>query len=75
MFENGKDLIYGNTDFSTLFGGAAEDILNSMIDISSQAINKTGSSFLMGALLSGAGDAASETSAGQNLFGNMFGSK
>ena len=33
MFEGGKDLIYGNTDFGTLFGGAATGLLQTMIDL------------------------------------------
>lgn len=43
MFENGKDLLYGNTDFSTLFGGAASTVFSSMVALSSNAINKTSS--------------------------------
>ena len=45
MFEGGKDLLYGNTDISTLFGGAANNLFASMIDISllnATNLNSTG---------------------------------
>ena len=37
MYEGSKDLIYGNTDLETLFGGAATGLLQSMINIGDQA--------------------------------------
>ena len=53
MFDSGKDLLYGNTDFQTLFGGAATTIFGSMVNISSSAINKTKSGLLLGGFLGG----------------------
>lgn len=33
MFEGGKDLIYGNTDFQTILGGAATGIFQKVADV------------------------------------------
>jgi len=39
IFEGGKDLVLGNTQFATLVGGAATGLLSSVIDLGSNAID------------------------------------
>jgi hypothetical protein len=38
IFEGGKDLVLGNTQFATLVGGAATGLLSSMMDLGNNAI-------------------------------------
>ena len=33
LFESGKDILYGNTDLSQVFGGAATSLLTAMVDL------------------------------------------
>ena len=47
MFEGGKDLIYGNTDFGTLLGGAATGLFQTVLnmELPSNATTSTGWDF------------------------------
>lgn len=38
IFESGKDLVLGNTDFTTLLGGAATGVLSAVIDIGGNTV-------------------------------------
>lgn len=39
IFEGGKDLVLGNTDIATLFGGAATGVLSAVINLGDTAVN------------------------------------
>jgi len=39
IFEGGKDLVLGNTDIATLFGGAATGVLTAVINLGDTAVN------------------------------------
>jgi hypothetical protein len=44
MFESGKDILYGKTDLSTLFGGAATTLLDKMVQMGlNNTLNATSS--------------------------------
>lgn len=39
IFEGGKDLVLGNTDIATLFGGAATGVLTAVLNLGDTAVN------------------------------------
>lgn len=41
MYESGKDLLYGNTNLTTLIGGAATGLLNNVISLDNIIPNMT----------------------------------
>lgn len=47
VFEGGKDLVFGNTDIATLFGGAATGVLTAVINLGDSAVSTVTDSLSM----------------------------
>lgn len=47
VFEGGKDLVLGNTDIATLFGGAATGVLTAVINLGDSAVSTVTDSLSM----------------------------